>query len=264
LAQHRKEEPADTLAELESLGDRFGQWVGANPIPVLAVFGAVLLLAAAIGGYRAWSHARADRASAALARVQDDLVVALGGKLSDAVAPEPANPETARTVRTEFTDRYLAVAQEWEGTETAALALLEAGQLQQKLGNRDRALELWTQAAASASQSAPAYGVIQSRIGHLQEDAGDLEAAARAHELAAAVPGFPLHADALADAARAWAEAGKPDQALALFQRLKTEAPEYQLAPHVEARLLELEARRGTATSAVEPTPAAPPAPAQP
>jgi tetratricopeptide (TPR) repeat protein len=259
LAQHRKDEPADTLAELESLGDRFGQWVGANPVPVLAVFGAVLLLAAAVGGYRAWSNARADRASTALAKVQEELVAAMGGKPGDTLVAEPANPETARTVRTEFTDRYLAVAKEWEGTETAALALLEAGQLQQKLGNRDRALELWIQAAAAASKDTAAHGVIQSRIGHLQEDAGDLEAAARAHEAAAAVPGFPLHADALADAARTWAEAGKPEQALALFQRLKTEAPEYRLEPHVEARLLELEARAGVATAPAPQTAPAPP-----
>jgi tetratricopeptide (TPR) repeat protein len=250
LAQHRKEEPADTLAELESLGDRFGQWVGANPLPVLAILGAVLLLGAAIGGYRAYSNARDDRASAALAKVQDDLVRAMGGKPGDTMVPEPANPETARTVRTDFTDRYLALAKEWKGTGTAALALLEAGQLQERLGNRDRALEFWTQAASGASPDSPAFGVIQSRIGHLQEDASDLEAAARAHEAAAAVPGFPLHAAALADAARTWSEAGKPEQALALFRRLKTEAPEYRLEPHVEARLLELEARSGTPTAA--------------
>ena len=48
MAQKRKEEPADTLAELQSLGDRFGQWVGANPLPVLAFFGAILLLAGSI------------------------------------------------------------------------------------------------------------------------------------------------------------------------------------------------------------------------
>jgi tetratricopeptide (TPR) repeat protein len=259
LAQHRKDEPADTLAELESLGDRFAQWVGANPVPVLAVLGAVLLVAAAIGGYRAYAHARADRASAALSKLQDELVVAMGGKPSDLSVPEPANPETARTVRTEFTDRYLALAKDWDGTATAALALLEAGQLQERLGNRDRALELWTQAAGSARNDSPAFGVIQSRIGHLQEDLGDLEAAARAHEAAASVAGFPLRAEALSAAARCWGEAGKPEQALAAFQRLKTEWPEYRLEPHVEARLLELEARSATASPA--PVPEAQPQP---
>lgn len=252
MAQHRKNEPADTLAELESLGDRFAQWLGANPGPVLAMLGVVLLSAAAIGGYRAYSHSRADRASAALAKLEDELVVAMGGKPSDLSVPEPANPETARTVRTEFTDRYIALAKDWDGTATAALALLEAGQLQERLGNRDRALELWTQAAGSAPKDSPAFGVIQSRIGHLQEDLGDLEAAARAHEAAASIAGFPLRAEALSDAARCWAQAGKPEQALAVFQRLKTEAPEFHLEPHVEAQLLELEARG--------PTPAAAPA----
>jgi hypothetical protein len=36
VAQHRKDEPADTLEELASLGERLVQWIGANPTPVLA------------------------------------------------------------------------------------------------------------------------------------------------------------------------------------------------------------------------------------
>jgi tetratricopeptide (TPR) repeat protein len=258
LAQQRKDAPEDTLAELESLGERLMQWVGANPMPVLGTALAILLVAAGIGGYRAYAHSRADRASAALAALQAELVVAMGGKPTDIEVPEPANPETARTVRVEFTDRYLALAKDWEGTPTAALALLEAGQLQDRLGNRDRALELWMQATTSVPGDAPALGVLQSRIGHLQEDRGDFEAAARAHEAAAAVPGFPLRADALADAARCWAEAAKPAQALALFARLKTEHPEHRLDQHVEARLLELEARAPAATASAPPAEAAP------
>ncbi len=60
---------------------------------------------------------------------------------------------------------------------------------------------------------------------------------------AAETPGYPLRCDALADAARCWAEAAKPDEALALFTRIQNEAPKYRLPPHVQARLAELQVR---------------------
>lgn len=261
MAQRHKDQPADTLEELESIGERLAQWVGANPVIVLGIAGAILLAAAGYGGYRAWSHSQANSGSAALATLHADFVEAMGGKPTDVEVPEPANPETAKTVRTEYADKYLALATEWSGSPTGALALLEAGQLFAQLGNTDRALEVFQQAAADAPSGSPIRGVVDSRVGHLLESKGDFEAAAKAHEAAAAIPGFPLRVEALAAAARCWAEAGKPDQALAIYQRLKSESPDLQLAPHVEARLSEIEARSfGNAPApAAAATPAATP-----
>jgi tetratricopeptide (TPR) repeat protein len=254
LAKHHKDEPADTLEELDSLGERLAQWVGANPAVVLGIAGAILLGAASFGGYRAFSHSQADKASTALAKLHGEFVTAMGGKVTEVEIPEPANPETAKATRTEYADKYLALAKEWSGTPTAALSLLEAGELFAKLGNPDRALEAFLQASEQAPADSPIRAVIASRIGHLQEEKGDFEAAARSHEAAAAVPGFPLHTEALAQAARCWAEAGKPEQALALYQRLKSDSPALKLAPHIEARLQEIEARSST-----NPAPAAKP-----
>ena len=110
------------------------------------------------------------------------------------------------------------------------------------------------QASEQAPADSPIRAVIASRIGSLQEEKGDFEAAARSHEAAAAVPGFPLSAEALVQAARCWAEAGKPDLALALYQRVRADSPDRKLAPHVESRLQEIEARSGTS-----PAPAATP-----
>lgn len=258
MAQRHKDQPADTLEELESIGERLAQWVGGNPAIVLTVAGAILLGAASYGGYRAWSHSQANSGSAALATLHADFVAAMGGKPTDVEVPEPANPETAKTVRTEYADKYLALAKEWSGSPTGALALLDAGQLFAELGNTDRALEVFQQAADDAPTGSPIRGVVDSRVGHLLESKGDFEAAAKAHEAAAAIPGFPLRTEALADAARCWAEAGKPDQALAIYQRLKSETPDLQLAPHVEARLSEIEARNfGNVPAAAAATPPA-------
>jgi len=263
LAQHHDHEPAGTLEELESLGVRLAQWVGANPALVLGGAVLILTLAAAAGGYRAYVGSRTERASVALSTLQAELVVAMGGKATDADVPEPANPETARNVRTQFADRYLALAKDWKGTPTGALALLEAGELFEQLGNTDRALEAWSEALGAAPAGSPTLGILHTRIGHVQEDKGDFEAAAKSYEAAAAIPGYPLIGGALADAARCWAEAGKDEAALAISKRLKTELPDYQLPPYVASRLAEIELRAGvvpTPPGAPEP----PAAPAQP
>jgi len=259
LAQNRKEDPADTLEELASIGERMAQWVGANPALVLGGAALILIAAASIGGYRAWAASRSERASAALSTVRSDYLVAMGGKATDTEAPEPANPETARNVRTEYADRYVALAKEWDGTPTGSLALLEAGGLFDQLGNSDRAQEVWTQALAATPSSSPALGILHSRIGHVQEEKGLFEDAARSYEAAAAVPGFPLTAGALADAARAWSEAGKDEPALAAWRRLKTEFPEYRVPPYVESRLAEIESKTGGPPAAqTDPAAAAP------
>lgn len=259
----RNQEPADTLEELASLGERLMQWVGANPAIVLGGAALILVIAGAFGGYRTWSHSRAERASAALSTLRSELIVAMGGSATDTEAPEPANPETARTLRTQFADRYVALAEEWSGTPTGGLALLEAGGLFAKLGNAERALEVWTRALGETPSTSPAYGILQARIGRAQEDAGRFEEAAKSYEAAAAVPGYPLAAGALADAARCWAEAGKDDLALAAWRRLKTDHPEYRVAHYVEARLSELELRAG-GPPAAPPTAANEPAAATP
>jgi tetratricopeptide (TPR) repeat protein len=262
VAQHRKEEPADTLEELASLGERLMQWVGANPIPVLTVAVAILVAAAALGGYRAYAGSRAERASAQLASLHDELVQAMGGKPTDTEIPEPANPETARTVRTDFAERYGALAKQWSGTPAGALAMLEAGRLYEQLGNQDRALEIWTDAAAKLSNDDAALGILRSRIGRIQEGKRDLEGAAKSYEAAAAVTGFPLVASSLADAARCWAELGKSEPALAAYHRLRSEFPDYQVAPYVESQLQELEARANAPVAAAPaPAPAEAPAP---
>jgi len=242
-----RKQPTDTLEELESLGERLGGWIGTHPVLVLSVAGAILLVAASYGGWRAWQGSRADRASTALADVRTKYLVAMGGTANDAKVPEPANPETARSLRTEYVERFLEVARAHPGTAAAALARLEASNIYAELGNRDRALEVLQEGVPEQSGDSPIGGILESRIARLQEDAGHLEDAARAYEAAAAVPGYPLRSEALGDAARCWADAGKPDQAIDLYAKLQSDPAaaggSSHLAPHIEARLRELQAK---------------------
>lgn len=243
MAQHRKDAPADTLEALESIGDRMVHWVSANPALVLGAAAAVLLLAATVGGVRAWRASTANEASAELATLHSEYVVAMGGEATDLEAPEPANPETARTVRTEYVERFVSLAKEHEGTPAQVLAAVEASRIYEVLGASDRAREIVEEAAAAQPSDSPIRAVALRRSAVLQEAAGAFEAAAQAHLAAAETPGYPLRIDALADAARCWAEAGKTEEAIALYGRIQSEAPDHRLAPHLAARLAELQAR---------------------
>lgn len=239
----QKHVPTDTLEQLESLGDRLMRWVSANPLIVLGTAGAILLAAAGIGGVRAWRSSGADAASAELAALQTEYVVAMGGEAGDSTVPEPANPETARQVRTSFVERFTSFARDHGGNPAQALAALEASRIYEALGAAEPAREILQIAADAQPADSPVRAVALRRLAALAEGAGDLEAAARAHLAAADTPGYPLRLAALADAARIWADADRPDEALALFARIRSEAPDHRLPPHVQARLAELEAR---------------------
>jgi len=238
-----KHQPTDTLEELESLGERLLGWVEANPVLVLAVAGAILFGAAGLGGWRAWQSSRADRASTALAELRTQFVVAMGGTANDSKVPEPANPDTARSVRTEYVGRFVELARAHGSAAAAALAWLEASEIYQKLGQADRALEVVQEGAKAQPADAPLRAVLEARIARFEENAGRFEDAAKAYQAAAAVPGYPLRVEALGDAARCYAEAGNREAALAVYATLQTEAPDRHLEPHIEARLKELQVR---------------------
>lgn len=240
MSQQRRETHHDTLEQLESLGDRLVHGVAAQPWLVIGVAGGILLLAAGIGGLRAWRNAERNEASAALARIHHDYVLAMGGQAGDLAPPEPANPETARGVRNDFVQRFLDLASQHAGTSTAALARLEASDIYRALGAPDQALETLETGARELAPDSPVRAVVLTRIAGLREADGDFAAAARAYQDAADIEGYPLRHAALADAARCWAEAGDSAAALAAYDRLRAEAPNAALAPHVEARLQEL------------------------
>lgn len=256
--RHSDKSTAHTLEEIEQFGDRMVEFVSNNPRPVLLVLGLILLVAAVWGGWTQLRTSRYDKAAAALDQAQMDYAEAMGGHFTDLDIPEPANPETARKVRTQFAERYVKIAQEHPGTPTAPLALLDAGSLRAKLGEPEKALETWREAAAVAH--GPLKALIYERIAATQESAGHFAEAAASYARAGEVHEYPLRYEALGEAARCYAEAGQPDQAIALFKRIQTESPETRLAPPLAARLRELEA---AATDARE-APKAPQAPEAP
>lgn len=234
----------DTLEEIESLGERLAAWVGDHALLSIIVAAGVLIGAAATGGYISYSHHRADAAASALGAVRSEYLEAMGAPPGAVEIPEPANPETARSIRLEFAERFLAVASDHAGTAEAALAHLEAGDLLARSRENDRALEVWQEGLEQSSEP-EIRGALLSRIAVAHERAHRFDEAARAHERAADERGYPVAHLERARAAWCWAEAGDTDRALTLYRRVRTDAPDLPIPPHLAARLHELDVATG-------------------
>ncbi len=251
MARRIEQNPtAATLEDLESLGDRLGSWVAANPLPVLGTLGLVLAVAAGVGFSRHVSQNRAEEAAWALEQIRGEFRTAMGASPMAAEIPEPANPETARAVREEYAAKFQAVADEHDGQPASALARLELGSIQAALGDPEAAIATWRAAAEGADADAPARALLLQRVAGQYEDLGRWREAGEAYEVAGDVAGYPLRYEALAQAAWVWLEAGDRERGLALWNRIQAEAPDTQLAPHVSARLRE---------AALAPAPPVPP-----
>ncbi|MCG8591503.1 MAG: hypothetical protein MJE66_19585 [Proteobacteria bacterium] len=243
MAKRDSNPAAETLAELDTLGDRLASWTAANIRWVLTGAGLALALAAGTGLYLDQQQRRAEAAFDALAQAQTAFRDAMGAPEDSADIPEPANPETARAARTEAIERYRALAEEHAGTVAATVAWLEAGSLQEALGELDPALATWSGAVEGTEADQALRGILLERIAGVHEAREAWSEAAEAHEQAADVPSYPLRWAALGEAARCWVEAGEPARALAAFDRLEAEAADHRLPDHVDFQLRELRAK---------------------
>ena len=234
----------ETLHEIESAFDRGARWVGENPVPVLAALGAVLVVAAGIGLFDYLADREAREASAAVAAVEQSYLDAMGVQPGSLEAVEPANPETARAIRSEHVERFLEVAEAHEGTVAAVAARMEAADLLEDLGEHERAREVWLEATRLAPAGTPLRGLALERYAASLERQGAFAEAAEAHAEAGGIEAFPGRWIAMANAARAWLEADREPEALALADRLQEEAPDDAVPPHVQARLRSLQAAR--------------------
>lgn len=235
-------DPADTIAEIESMGERAIEWVAQNAKIVLSVAAICLLFAAAYGYTDSAKKRRENSASEALAEVHDEYLAAMGASPGALEAPELANPLIAVQIRQEYSSRFEAVAQEYAGTAGGAIAGLEQGNLVAANGDDAGAIEIWGVAVAKLSRRSPLAGVLYQRTGQSLESTGDWQAAAQAYENAAAIGAYTFHHWAIADAARCYLLADRPEKALELAERLEAEAPGLELLDYLRARLRELQA----------------------
>jgi tetratricopeptide (TPR) repeat protein len=245
----------EVLGDIGTSFERAADWVAAHALLVSLVIGAVL---AAGGGWellRSRAERREAEASSALDETQRAYLAALGADPGAIDLPELANPEAGKRIREEYLEKFRAVAQAHPGTLPAALAWLEVADLLQTQGDADGSLESLRKGLAERPENPRIAGLVHQRIAGLYEDRGELAEAAEEHEAAGNLAGFPLRYFALADAARCHAEAGQPERALALLERLENEAKdEFPLPAETRSLLRELRASQ----AAKPPPPASP------
>jgi len=252
LARRRSEAPANTLEELESLSQRLAFWLESNWLRVVAVAAVVLLGAAIAGAVTTWRRHQVEVASAAVADLRREFVVAMGGEPGDVEIPEPANPERAERVRREFVSRFTETARQYPGSAASAVALLEAGEIYLELGAPHEALALWQEGVLGLPWNSALRAMLLDRTGPLLESEDRFAEAAEAYEAAAAIEAYPMRYYALAEAARCWLEADQPEAALAIYRRFEREAPEFAIPDYIEGPLRELSLHDAAGTEAPE------------
>ena len=232
--------------ELETGLERFTQWISDNRLSVLAAVGIALASVAAFEFARSRAETRATDASNALDETQSAYLTAMGAEPGAVEVPELANPEAGKRIREEYVEKFRSVAQEHPGTLPAALAWLEVADLQAATpGSQDAILESLRTSLAEQPKNPRLAGLVHQRIAQVYEDQGKLTEAAAEHEAAGALPEFPLRWLALADAARCYAQAGDRTRALALLDRIESEAKDAYTLP-MPLRSLQRELRAAT------------------
>ncbi len=241
--KRKHESAAETLEEIQSLADRIADWVSQNPAWVLGAALGILIVAGGYGFIASMRESAAEKASTALATVQNQYREAMGTTPDGLIVLEPANPETARQTRSDFLESFREVAENHAGSAAGALAWLEVGALQEALGQREDAIAVWETAQAGMDADAVGRALILVRMaGAYEEDTRWLEAG-EAFERASEVDRYPLRYAALADAARCFAEAGADERAVMAFDRVESEAGDLRVPEHIRSRLSELKAR---------------------
>lgn len=243
MARGADHDLAEAAPDIGNALDRASHWVTENPAAFLLIVGLILALTGAVGVARWWGERGELRASEAVAGARADFLKAMGAPPGASTFTEPANAETARKAREEAAASFAKVAEAHPGTAGAVEAWLEAGNLREQLGNPDAAIEAWKRAVADAPAATALRGLALERLATGYESKGAFAEAGAAHEEAANIASFPLRHYAMADAARSFAAAGERDRAVALADRVASEAPELDLPDHVRSRLDELRAR---------------------
>jgi hypothetical protein len=242
LAKTKHRDAPELIEEFEGAADRLANWIAAH---AWLVGGSLLAVLLAVWGVQAHLDAGRQReaaASDALDRTRSAYLEALGAAPGAIEVPELANPKAAQSIREEYLEKFRAVADEHAGTVAGTLALFETGQLLEELGQPEQTAQVWKKALAEARGNPRLEGMLQQRIGAVHEEEEAWAQAAQAYEAASALDGFPLRYWAMVDAGRCWLAAGEPGRALALFERVETEAPDLPLPDHIRVQLRELRA----------------------
>jgi hypothetical protein len=244
MARKSHSATVEALEEIQSSADRLADWIRDNLLVVLGGVGALLAVGGTVSLLGSMGEKTEREASAALYAARSEYMNAMGASASALSVPTLANPEAAAGIRDDYVAALDSISSEYHGTTVDFLSRLEAGLLVHQDGDTEAALVIYTELADQRSQGDELQGLASQRVAQVIEDLGRFAEAATRHEEAADLRGYPLRHWALADAARNHAAAGETEAAVALYDRLESEAPELRLPDAQRAQVRELQALR--------------------
>jgi predicted negative regulator of RcsB-dependent stress response len=209
-------------ARAEETSQRLGEFLFLHRAKVIAAVIALVVLGAAGWFYRRSVDLKHDRAEIAYFRARQ--------------AYDSRNYELAATDFRTVMDRY-------SGTAGGAQAAMALAQLFYETGRPAEGVAVLRNAIGSAPRDLKPE--VHALMGAGQENLGQFDEAARAYQQASNESRFPK--DALAHraaAARAFAAAGKTEEALTIWRELEAESTQF-LAAEARVRIGELTARPG-------------------
>ena len=145
-----------------------------------------------------------------------------------------------RDIRDEFSARFVGVGEAYPGTAAGAVAFLEAGKLEQALGDVDAAIAAYQAGIDSLGENDALRGFLWSRMGSVYEAEGRWSEAAAVYTKAGGLRSYALHAGAMAAAIRAYIHAGEPTAALGAADELARTEADYLLPGSLQAQVEEL------------------------
>jgi hypothetical protein len=239
---HKSQGAMGTLDEIQSSADRLAGWIQKNLVLVSSAIVGLLVLAGAAAMIARADHAQEEKASTALAEVRAAYFEAMGAAPGAIEVPELANAAAAERIRTEYRQRFSEVGEEYEGTVSGALALLEAAELATQAGDSEAADGIYQAVLDEGAGGDRLRGLVLQHTAQSLEREERWADAAERHEQASKLDRYPLRDWALADAARCRAQAGDREAAAALYATLDERAPELRLPDYLRSQKRELEA----------------------
>ncbi len=231
---------AKALDEIESAGDRVVIWLAEKQWILLALAVTILLVTGVWAYLSSTAEESTSAADTALSEAQIGYRLAMGATPGGVTIPEPANPEVARQIRQDFAARFTEVGEAHVGTAPGAVAFLEAGKLQQALGETEAAIASYEAGVDSLPADDALRGFLWSRLGSVYEESGSWAEAAAVYAKAGALTRYAIHAGATASAIRAYIRSGEPSSALELADELGRTEPDFQLPEFLQAQIDEL------------------------
>ncbi len=218
-------------------------WANAHGREIMVALGALLLAGAIASGVYEWRRRAVAEEETDLARIEARFTTAMGANPGEFFVPEPANADQATKAREATLAELDGFSAKHAGSRLAAIAGINAAELEVDLGRLDTAEARLTKLIESLPVSDPRRAVALRLRGYALDQKGDALAAAEAYEAGAKVEAYPPRALLWIAAGDAYARANAPERSISAYREALSTSPELAEQERIVQRIGIQEAR---------------------